>query len=114
MHDFGIPASVIASLISVCTMIFMVGFIRRLANGVIVIVFSLAAILPFASGFYDVGVPNTYLYIYSFALGLAAVLVTTPLWGVSTIMMKSSVSNENKIAELEKKIDLLQKQIMPE
>ena len=47
-----------------------------------VIAFFLSLILPFASGFYDVGVPNTYLYIYSFALGLAAVLVTTTMGGV--------------------------------
>ena len=111
MEEFGIPAGVIGSIISIVTMVVMVGFIRRLANGIIVIVFGLAAILPFTSGYYDLGFPNSYLYLYSFLLGLIAVVVTTPLWGISTIMMKSAPSNDKRVLELEKQLETLKSTI---
>ena len=109
MEEYGMSPGVIGAIISIITMLIMVGFIRFLANAIIVIVFVIAAILPFA---FEGQIENGILYAYSAGIAIVAVLFTTPLWGISTIMQKASSStDDSKILELEKQVEALQKVI---
>ena len=105
MEGSAISPGVIGAAIAIITMLIMVGFIRFLANAIIVFLF--AAVLPFA---FEGQIENGILYAYSCAIGIFAVLFTTPLWGISTIMQKaSSGTDETKILELEEQVEAMQK-----
>ena len=107
MEGSAISPGVIGAAIAIITMLIMVGFIRFLANAIIVIVFLFAAVLPFA---FEGQIENGILYAYSCAIGIFAVLFTTPLWGISTIMQKaSSGTDETKILELKEQVEAMQK-----
>ena len=109
MEESGISPGVIGAIISIISMLIMVGFIRFLANAIIVIVFVIAAILPLGL---EGQIDNEILYAYSAGIAIIAVLFTTPLWGISTIMQKAaSGTNDSKILELEKQVEALQRGI---
>ena len=75
MEESGISPGVIGAIISVI-MLIMVGFIRFLANAIIVIVFVIAAILPLGL---EGQIENEILYAYSAGIAIIAVLFTTAM-----------------------------------
>lgn len=110
MNEFNI-VGLYGSFIVIVTMTLMISGIRWLANAVIVITFLFAALIPLSWSSIDTGLEDWYLYLLSFGLGVAAPILTVPLWGISTLMMRSEPSNSVRLAQLEKQIQSLEKKL---